>query len=99
MTTQAHLIELDMTYEEFHTKLHRTDLTVHAFAGLIGMRANSVSKYSKKGEVPAHLVIIATLMVELSNRSIDIGSALKRLDIVRKRPCGAVRNGDFLRRH
>ena len=70
-----------MTYEEFHAKLHRADLSDRIFAEIIGMRANSVSSYSDKDEIPTHLAIIVTLMTELSDRAIDFRSAIESLDL------------------
>lgn len=84
-----------MTYNEFQAELERADLSVRAFAELIGMRPNSISNYAKADEVPSHLAIIITLIAELANRAIDYKALIERLDISPKRPRGAACNGDF----
>lgn len=84
-----------MTYDEFQSKLESADLSVRAFAELIGMRPNSVSNYAKAGEVPSHLAIIVTLMAELAEQAIDYGALIDQLEISPKLPRGAACNGNF----
>lgn len=84
-----------MTYEEFQAELDRADLSLRAFAELIGMRPNSVSNYAKSGAVPSHLAIIVTLLAVLSDQKVDFRSVIDQLDIAPKRPRGAAGNGDF----
>lgn len=83
-----------MTDEQFQAERDRADLSVRAFAELIGMRPNSVSNYARNSVVPAHLAIIITFMAELSVRAFDFRSVIEYLDIARKRPRGAARNSD-----
>jgi transcriptional regulator with XRE-family HTH domain len=84
-----------MTYDEFQSELERADLSVRAFAELIGMRPNSISNYAKAGEVPSHLAIIVTLVAELANRAVDYKALIARLEISPKLPRGAACNGEF----
>lgn len=84
-----------MTYSEFQSELERADLSVRAFAELIGMRPNSISNYAKTGQVPSHLAVIVTLMAELAERAIDYQGLIERLNLSPKRPRGSARNGDF----
>lgn len=84
-----------MTYEEFQAELDRADLSLRAFAELIGMRPNSVSNYAQSGAIPSHLAIIVTLIAELSDRMVDFRSVISRLNITPKRPRGAAGKGDF----
>ena len=84
-----------MTYGEFQSELERADLSIRAFAELVGMRPNSISNYAKSGQIPSHLAIIATLFAELALRAIDYRDMIERLDVTPKRPRGAARNGNF----
>lgn len=84
-----------MTYDEFQSELERSDLSVRAFAELIGMRPNSISNYAKTGAVPSHLAIIVTLVAELSDHAVDYKSLIAQLEISPKLPRGAACNGDF----
>ncbi|WP_394155983.1 hypothetical protein [Loktanella salsilacus] len=84
-----------MTYEEFQAGLDRADLSIRAFAEIIGMRPNSISNYAKIGMVPSHLAIIVTLMAEMSSREIDFKPLINRLNVDIKRPRGSAGNGNF----
>lgn len=84
-----------MTYDEFQSELERADLSVRAFAELVGMRPNSITNYAKVEAVPSHLAIIVTLVAELANRAVDYQEMIDRLEIAPKRPRGAACNGDF----
>lgn len=84
-----------MTYDEFQSELERADLSVRVFAELIGMRPNSITNYSKAGEVPSHLAIIVTLVGELADRAVDYRALISRLNISPKLPRGAACNGAF----
>lgn len=55
-----------MQYQEFHERVRRSGLTVKGFAEFVGMDRKSVSNYSKKGEVPNHLALIAFMLAELA---------------------------------
>jgi hypothetical protein len=63
----------------------------------MGMRPNSVSNNAKRGEVPAHLAVIAALLAELSVRRIPIEPIFARLDLDKggKKPRGASAVGKF----
>ncbi|HEX8533170.1 MAG TPA: XRE family transcriptional regulator [Allosphingosinicella sp.] len=84
-----------MRYSDFLTELHGSDLTVRAFAQIVGRNPNSVSNYAQKGEVPDHLALIAVLIGELWRHGIDYGATLDRVNPVRKKPRGRARTGRF----
>ena len=84
-----------MTYDEFLSELERSELSVRAFAQLIGMRPNSTTNYARAGVVPSHLAIIVTLVAELANRAVDYTALIDRLEIAPKLPRGAACYGDF----
>jgi hypothetical protein len=84
-----------MTYEEFLRQLGKAGLNVRSFAELIGMNRNSVSNYARRGEVPAHLAIIAALMGEMREYGVNFRAVLERIDLEPKRPRGRGRPGRF----
>jgi hypothetical protein len=84
-----------MTYEEFLRQLGKAGLTVRTFAELIGMNRNSVSNYARRGEVPAHLAVIAALMGEMREHSLDFRAVLERIAFEPKRPRGGAKRGRF----
>ncbi len=84
-----------MTYAEFQRQLGKAGLSIRAFATLVKMNSNSISNYSKVGEVPAHLAVIAVLMGEMAERRIDFKSALSKIHIEPKKPRGRARPGRF----
>lgn len=84
-----------MDYAEFLRQLGKAGLSVRAFAELIGMNRNSVSNYAQKGEVPAHLAVIAALMGEMREHGLDFRDVLERIDLRRKKPRGTGKRGRF----
>jgi hypothetical protein len=84
-----------MTYEEFQRHLGKAGLTIREFAELVKMNRVSLSNYAKKGEVPSHLAVIATLLGEMAERKIDYREVLSRIDIASKKPRGAGKGGKF----
>ncbi|MFP3558202.1 XRE family transcriptional regulator [Paraburkholderia sp. SIMBA_049] len=84
-----------MTYTEFLRHVGKAGLTVKAFADLIKMNCVSLSNCAKKGEVPSHLAVIAALMGEMADKGLDYRSVIARIDIARKKPRGAGREGRF----
>lgn len=82
-------------YEDFIMELNKAGLTVRRFANLMGMQPNSVSNNKKTGEIPMHLAVIASLLAELSSRSIDYIPIFDRLEPSRKKPRGAAKSGKF----
>ena len=83
-----------MTYEEFQCELGKAGLTAREFADLICMNPNSVTNCSKRG-VPAHLAVIASLMGEMREQSVDFYRVLDRIEIQPKKPRGAAKPGKF----
>jgi hypothetical protein len=84
-----------MNYEEFHRHVRKAGLTLKEFAALICMNRVSLSNLKKKEEVPSHLGVIAALLGEMKDKSIDFHGVLSRIDIAPKRPRGAGRDGSF----
>ena len=78
-----------MTYDEFLRQLGKAGLNIRQFAELMKMNRVSLSNYGKKGEVPSHLAIIATLLGEMAERKIDFREVLSKVDISPKKPRGA----------
>lgn len=84
-----------MNYEDFIISLGKAGLSVRRFADLMGMKPNSISNNKKKGEVPIHLAVIASLLAEMSARNIDFEPIFNRLQPSRKKPRGSARPGKF----
>lgn len=84
-----------MTYDNFLAELEKAGLSVKRFADLIGMQPNSVSNNKKRGEVPIHLAVIASLLAEMSARHIDYEPIMARIQPNKKRPRGAAIGGRF----
>ena len=84
-----------MDYSRFLKELERADLTIRAFAELIGMNPNSISNYAKSGEVPTHLAVIASLVGEMSVRGLDFRGPIGKIAPTPKKPRGRGRNGHF----
>ncbi|MBW9076407.1 XRE family transcriptional regulator [Rhizobium pusense] len=84
-----------MTYDDFIIELNKAGLTVRRFAELMSMQPNSVSNNKKKGDVPVHLAVIASLLAEMVSRDIDYAPIFERLEPGRKKPRGAAKAGKF----
>jgi len=84
-----------VTYDDFLGELNSAGLSVKRFADLVGMQPNSVSNYKKRGEVPIHLALIASLLAEMSARHIDYKPVMVRVQPVKKRPRGGAIAGRF----
>jgi hypothetical protein len=84
-----------MTYDEFSRQVGKAGLSIKEFADLIKMNRVSLSNCAKKGEVPSHLAVIATLMGEMADRKIDYAAVLSGIEIKRKKPRGAGTRGRF----
>lgn len=84
-----------MSYDEFIAELGKAGLTVRDFAALLGMRANSVSNYSKRGEVSSHLGIIAALLAELRLSGVPYERVFDRVDVSKKKSRGSAATGKF----
>jgi 23S rRNA maturation-related 3'-5' exoribonuclease YhaM len=77
-----------MSYEEFRRHIGKAGLQMKDFASLINMTPTALSAYSKKGEVPTHLAIIAVLLGELADNQIDYKQALSKVTLSPKKPRG-----------
>ena len=84
-----------MTYDDFLGELNKAGLSVKRFADLLGMQPNSISNNKKRGEVPMHLALIASLLAEMSVCKLDYESVMTRVKPAKKRPRGAAIDGRF----
>jgi hypothetical protein len=86
-----------LSYDEFISELGKAGLSVRKFAELVGMRPNSVSNNARRGEVPAHLAVIAALLSELAVHRIPIDPVFSRIEVSKniKKPRGASATGKF----
>lgn len=84
-----------VTYDDFITELNKAGLTVRRFAELMSMQPNSISNNKKKGDVPVHLAVIASLLAEMARRDIDYAPIFERIEPGRKKPRGAAKAGKF----
>jgi hypothetical protein len=84
-----------MVYSEFLAELTRANLSVRAFAQLMGMNPNSISNYARLGEVPVHLALIAVLIAEMSVQGLDFHGPIARVELTPKRPRGRAQLGHF----
>jgi hypothetical protein len=84
-----------VTYDNFITELNKAGLTVRRFAELMSMQPNSVSNNKKKGDVPVHLAVIASLLAEMVSREIDYAPIFERVEPGRKKPRGGAKAGKF----
>ena len=80
---------MTMEYREFLSQIRKAHLTVGGFARLVGMNRVSLSNYAKRGRIPSHLAIIATLLGEMGKRNIEFQSLLQSMQIAPKKPRGA----------
>lgn len=78
-----------MAYDEFKRHVGKAGLTIRAFAELLKLNPASVSNYSKSGEVPSHLAVIAVLLAELAERKVNFREVLDRAEITPKKSRGA----------
>lgn len=69
-----------MTYDEFTEKLDRADIKVREFAQLIKRTPNAITNYAGKGEVPALMGIVATLIAEMHQCGIDYRAVIGAMD-------------------
>jgi hypothetical protein len=77
-----------VTYEEFQRHVGKAGLTLTEFAGMVRMSRVSISNLSRKGEVPGHLAIIASLLGEMAEQRVEFRTVLSRIDVKPKKPRG-----------
>ena len=82
-----------MTYDDFLGELNKAGLSVKRFADLLGMQPNSISNNKKRGEVPMHLALIASLLAEMSVYKLDYESVMTRVKPAKTRPRPAAIDG------
>ncbi len=81
-----------MNYQEFQRHVSKAGLKIHELADLLKMNRSSISNYAKKGEVPAHLAVIAALLGEMKEKEIDFQQVISRIEFAAKSPRGAGHN-------
>lgn len=91
----ASLLWVGMSYSDFLAELQRVGLSVRAFAELIGMNPNSLSNYASHGEVPAHIALIAVLVVGLAEKGGDYRQIMSKVVLAPKKPRGSAKRGRF----
>jgi hypothetical protein len=84
-----------MNYNEFYGHVRRAGLNLKDFALLIKMTPASLTNYSKKGKVPTHLAVIATLLGEMHEKKVDYKDVLSQINISTKRPRGVSHSAKF----
>lgn len=84
-----------MSYSDFLAELQRIGLSVRAFAALIGMNPNSISNYARGGELPAHIALIAVLVVAVSEMGGNYRQITSKVALTPKKPRGSGRRGRF----
>ncbi len=84
-----------MSYADFLVELQKIGLSVRAFAELISMNPNSLSNYASQGEVPAHIALIAVLVVGVAERGGDYRRIMSRVALTPKKPRGSAKRGRF----
>lgn len=83
----AHRYHAPMDYLTFKKTLAHAGLSIREFADLLHMNKNSITNYAK-GEVPAHLGIIAQLVVALADRDVDFRATFASVPVRPKRSRG-----------
>lgn len=88
-----------MLYAEFRRHLGKAGMTINEFAAYLGIRPASVSNYSKSGSVPRAYAIIAILLGEAADRSVNSAQLLENFGVTpRAVPTGSnVKQFDMFR--
>ncbi|WP_242463300.1 hypothetical protein [Rhodocyclus tenuis] len=81
-----------MDYKSFKRHLGKGGLKVGDFARLVGVSANSISNYAKKGEVPQTHALLAVCFGELGDRGLDIREMLARYGALPSDYCNDPKN-------
>lgn len=69
-----------MNYGVFKGCVQLAGLGIKDFANYVGMNHRSISNYSKHGDVPDHLAIIALLLMELKKHDVEIGELFAKIN-------------------
>lgn len=78
-----------MEYSLFLQLINKAGLNINEFAALLKMNRVSVCNYSKKGDVPDHLCVIAALMAEMGDCGLDFKEAIEALNLSPKKKRGS----------
>lgn len=84
-----------MRYTEFKRLLGKAGISGKEFSKLVKLNPNSLSNYAKKGSVPTHWAIIATLISEMEEEGLDFRHSISKLDITPNCPRGAAVKNKF----
>jgi hypothetical protein len=84
-----------MEYEEFERQVNKAGLTVSEFADMVKMRRNSITNYSARGGVPTHWAVVAVLIGEMKENSLDFKELIDNIEIIPKKLRGAAAKGKF----
>lgn len=60
-----------MPYTEFQRLVGKAGLSIKEFAALLDMKPNSITNYSKQGEVPTHIAVIVALISTMKDEGLD----------------------------
>jgi hypothetical protein len=74
----------------------RAGLSVRSFADPIGMYLNSITNYTRRGDVPQHIALVTVLVAEMSANGIDYRAAIAKVAPTCQ-PRGATRRCYFSR--
>lgn len=83
-----------MPYADFLAELERAGLSVRGFAELIGMNPNSITNYSRRGDLPQHIALVTVLVAAMAAQGLDYRTVIAKVAPTRK-PRGATRRGHF----
>lgn len=75
-----------MTYQEFLKQLDKAEMSIKEFAHLIKRTPNALTNYASKGEVPAHIAIIATLCAHMHLAGYDYRGVIAGIDFAGMKP-------------
>ncbi len=70
-----------MDYQTFKLCVRRAGMEIKDFAGMVGLNHRSISNYSKRGEIPMHLAIMAVMMVELVKQDVDLKAVFAKSEL------------------
>jgi hypothetical protein len=82
-----------MKYDDFTSLLSQTTLSGREFAKLLKLNPNTIANYKRRGTVPAHLAVIALLILSLEASSIPYKEKIEGLELEPKAARGRAIRG------
>jgi len=70
-----------MNYGELKRNVGKAGLNMREFAELIKANTNSITNLATKESVPKHLAIIATLLGEMVDKSVEYKHLFEKMDL------------------